>query len=408
MAAGVNGSCRLPLRRRPRLPHRRTHRRWRRATGAERRQGGEERGRVPAAPGAGRRSCGRLGILAELTFKVFPAAEAHATLRVTTADLPATVTLVASLQRARFDLEAIDIAPPTSIWIRLGGFREHAGPRESMPWNVRSEERAEVSTGEHDAAIWRHAREFAWAPASTPLVRVPITLPMAARLDAALERYEAARRYTVAGNLALIAWNGALDSLSDAPAGSGAHGPGPRRSALVSRFIGAAAPNAVEERLAGRDGPRRAVRTLTPRRPIGHPRTHDPYLCSITSRRIRRPPTREAMARAVETCVHCGFCLPACPTYRVLGEEMDSPRGRIVLMKEVLEGDLALEDALPHIDRCLGCLGCVSACPSGVKYRRAARAVSCAGRARRRVPANRAAAPEPPAPHAGVARASSG
>jgi glycolate oxidase iron-sulfur subunit len=74
------------------------------------------------------------------------------------------------------------------------------------------------------------------------------------------------------------------------------------------------------------------------------------------------------MARAVETCVHCGFCLPACPTYRVLGEEMDSPRGRIVLMKEVLEGNLALEDALPHIDRCLGCLGCVSACPSGVKY----------------------------------------
>ena len=74
------------------------------------------------------------------------------------------------------------------------------------------------------------------------------------------------------------------------------------------------------------------------------------------------------MARAVETCVHCGFCLPACPTYRVLGEEMDSPRGRIVLMKQVLEGDLMLDDALPHIDRCLGCLGCVSACPSGVKY----------------------------------------
>jgi glycolate dehydrogenase iron-sulfur subunit len=74
------------------------------------------------------------------------------------------------------------------------------------------------------------------------------------------------------------------------------------------------------------------------------------------------------MTRAIGTCVHCGFCLPACPTYRVLGEEMDSPRGRIVLMKQVLEGDLALEEALPHIDRCLGCLGCVTACPSGVKY----------------------------------------
>ena len=74
------------------------------------------------------------------------------------------------------------------------------------------------------------------------------------------------------------------------------------------------------------------------------------------------------MARAVETCVHCGFCLPACPTYRVLGEEMDSPRGRIVLMKQVLEGELSLADVLPHIDRCLGCLACVTACPSGVRY----------------------------------------
>jgi glycolate oxidase iron-sulfur subunit len=79
-------------------------------------------------------------------------------------------------------------------------------------------------------------------------------------------------------------------------------------------------------------------------------------------------PHRPAMARAVETCVHCGFCLPACPTYRVLGEEMDSPRGRIVLMKQVLEGSLAWDDALPHIDQCLGCHACVSACPSGVKY----------------------------------------
>src|SRR5215510_10292925 len=75
------------------------------------------------------------------------------------------------------------------------------------------------------------------------------------------------------------------------------------------------------------------------------------------------------MARAVETCVHCGFCLPACPTYRVLGEEMDSPRGRIVLMKQALEGELATDQALPFIDRCLGCLACETACPSGVRYR---------------------------------------
>ena len=80
-------------------------------------------------------------------------------------------------------------------------------------------------------------------------------------------------------------------------------------------------------------------------------------------------PFGEPMARAVQTCVHCGFCLPTCPTYQVLGQEMDSPRGRIVLMKEVLEGTLPLEKALPHIDACLGCLACETSCPSGVHYR---------------------------------------
>ena len=79
-------------------------------------------------------------------------------------------------------------------------------------------------------------------------------------------------------------------------------------------------------------------------------------------------PQAHAMAHAVEACVHCGFCLPACPTYLTLGEEMDSPRGRILLMKGVLEGELKLADALPYVDRCLGCLGCVTACPSGVEY----------------------------------------
>ena len=73
-------------------------------------------------------------------------------------------------------------------------------------------------------------------------------------------------------------------------------------------------------------------------------------------------------AEAIERCVHCGFCLATCPTYAEVAEEADSPRGRIVLMKEVLEGGLELSDALPHIDGCLGCLACETSCPSGVEY----------------------------------------
>jgi glycolate oxidase iron-sulfur subunit len=80
-------------------------------------------------------------------------------------------------------------------------------------------------------------------------------------------------------------------------------------------------------------------------------------------------PLGQPMADAVKTCVHCGFCLAACPTYRELGEEMDTPRGRIVLMKQVLEGGLSWEQAQPHVDQCLGCLACEPACPSGVPYR---------------------------------------
>src|ERR1044071_3495952 len=80
-------------------------------------------------------------------------------------------------------------------------------------------------------------------------------------------------------------------------------------------------------------------------------------------------PFAGAITGAVQACVHCGFCLAACPTYAELGQEMDTPRGRIILMKQVLEGNLPWENAQPHIDRCLGCLACEPACPSGVPYR---------------------------------------
>ena len=70
----------------------------------------------------------------------------------------------------------------------------------------------------------------------------------------------------------------------------------------------------------------------------------------------------------IKDCVHCGFCLPSCPTYVLWGEEMDSPRGRIHLMKAGLEGEPLSESMVGHFDACLGCMACVTACPSGVQY----------------------------------------
>jgi glycolate oxidase iron-sulfur subunit len=73
--------------------------------------------------------------------------------------------------------------------------------------------------------------------------------------------------------------------------------------------------------------------------------------------------------KLIDTCVHCGFCLSTCPSYRIIGKEMDSPRGRIYLMDAINEGEISLNQATgQHFDSCLGCLACVTTCPSGVEY----------------------------------------
>jgi glycolate oxidase iron-sulfur subunit len=75
----------------------------------------------------------------------------------------------------------------------------------------------------------------------------------------------------------------------------------------------------------------------------------------------------ESVLRA---CVHCGFCTATCPTYQLLGDELDGPRGRIYLIKQMLEGDTATGTTALHLDRCLGCRSCETTCPSGVKFGR--------------------------------------
>ena len=76
----------------------------------------------------------------------------------------------------------------------------------------------------------------------------------------------------------------------------------------------------------------------------------------------------EAAEAILRKCVHCGFCTATCPTYQLLGDELDGPRGRIYLMKQVLEGAAPTRATQLHLDRCLTCRNCETTCPSGVQY----------------------------------------
>ena len=86
---------------------------------------------------------------------------------------------------------------------------------------------------------------------------------------------------------------------------------------------------------------------------------------SETARRLARADEAESILRS---CVHCGFCNATCPTYQLLGDELDGPRGRIYLIKQMLEGAPITASTQLHLDRCLTCRNCETTCPSGVKY----------------------------------------
>src|SRR5690349_16906845 len=89
---------------------------------------------------------------------------------------------------------------------------------------------------------------------------------------------------------------------------------------------------------------------------------------SFSLAQLAHPNTAEA-DKILRACVHCGFCTATCPTYVLLGDELDSPRGRIYLIKDMLENERpASADVVKHIDRCLSCLACMTTCPSGVHY----------------------------------------
>lgn len=85
---------------------------------------------------------------------------------------------------------------------------------------------------------------------------------------------------------------------------------------------------------------------------------------------VKKKPEHDELENILRACVHCGFCNATCPTYQLLGDELDGPRGRIYLLKQLLEGESATRITQQHLDRCLSCRSCESTCPSGVRYGR--------------------------------------
>src|SRR5476651_2864597 len=97
--------------------------------------------------------------------------------------------------------------------------------------------------------------------------------------------------------------------------------------------------------------------------------TRSSSMQTTLSEQSRKLPRAAEAEKILRTCVHCGFCNATCPTYQLLGDELDGPRGRIYLIKDMLERDQpATEDVVKHVDRCLSCLACMTTCPSGVHY----------------------------------------
>lgn len=171
-------------------------------------------------------SLGRLGILTEVTCKVFPEPPAYATLAVDCADLPAALSLTRSLSRSKFDINGLDFAPSGTgwrVWVRLGGLA--AALDERMAALSQQTGHGEILTAEADAALWRQANAFDWLSPGAALVKIPITPGRVIRLEESLAGVLGIeRRYSVAGNLLWLGWPHSLAALDSLLASSGLSG----------------------------------------------------------------------------------------------------------------------------------------------------------------------------------------
>jgi glycolate oxidase FAD binding subunit len=197
-------------------------------------------------------SAGRLGVLTDLTFKVFPAPDAQATLRLACGSADAAWHTARALEAARFDLAAVDFDAAGTMWIRVAG-RQEGLQRRLDRLRVALAHACEVLRDDADAQVWAEAREWRWAAATDSIVKVPLARPLG--LGASV-------RYSCAGAVAWVAWPGAIDALAASLSEAGVCG-AVIRGACAGARIGRVAPNIFEARVRGVLDPRNRFRAAS-------------------------------------------------------------------------------------------------------------------------------------------------
>jgi len=157
-------------------------------------------------------SLGRFGILAELTFKVFPRPQQYASARVDCGDLPSAFNLMTRLATAPAELACLDLVPPSQLWLRVGGLPEALDARIGRLQQVIGAN-ASWLRDRDDADTWRDAREFAWVPDQHDLLKIPLTSGQLTQVESEVESLQEipARRYSVGGNLFWLTWKRTTD-----------------------------------------------------------------------------------------------------------------------------------------------------------------------------------------------------
>lgn len=157
-------------------------------------------------------SLGRLGVLVEVSFKVFPAPRARTTVRLGRRSFEEAWEVLRALYTSSFDLEALDLTPPGTVWIRVAGRTQSMAARLLR---LRTLLGGTVEVVEDDVHLWDQAREFRWVPEGWSLVKVPLTPRRVLDLERALETRDCLRRYSAGGNVGWVAWPGETTALSE-------------------------------------------------------------------------------------------------------------------------------------------------------------------------------------------------